>query len=141
MALKGPCPAVLLPLTLLVACLALASGDPWNPLNDIFKREHVNNPKNKAVSNRAYCKMMMLDRGVFWKYTNTFIHEPLSTINAVCKADGVPVGGLRRQSKKTFKITTCTFNYMSFSFTGLSGTNKIVLSCLNGLPVNFVRYI
>ncbi|XP_030395785.1 ribonuclease-like isoform X1 [Gopherus evgoodei] len=141
MALKRPSPMVLLPLALLVACLALASGQPWNLLNDRFQRQHVNNPKNEAPSNRAYCKMMMVDRGVIWKYTNTFIHEPVNTINAVCKDDGIPVGGFNRQSKKTFKITTCTFNILTFSFNGLNGTSKIVLTCLNGLPVRFVRYI
>nr|XP_032620440.1 ribonuclease-like isoform X2 [Chelonoidis abingdonii] len=141
MALKRPCPAVLLPLVLLVACLALASGQPWDWLNTRFLKEHVNNPKNEAASNRAYCKMMMLDRGVIWKYTNTFIHEPVDTINAICKDDGIPVGGFNRKSKNPFKITTCTFNLLTFSFDGLSGTSNIVLTCLNGLPVKFVRNI
>ncbi|XP_034643955.1 ribonuclease-like [Trachemys scripta elegans] len=141
MALKGPCPALLLPLALLVACLALSSGDPWNPLNDIFRRQHVNNPKNEAINNKVYCNMMMWDRGIFWKYTNTFIHAPLNNINAVCKADGIPVGGFKRKSKKEFTITTCTFNFGTFSFNGLNGKNKIVLACLNGLPVKFVRHI
>ncbi|XP_077687845.1 ribonuclease-like [Eretmochelys imbricata] len=141
MALKGPCPALLLPLALLVTCLALSSGQYWNPLNDIFRREHVNNPKNNAVNNKVYCNMMMWDRGIFWKYTNTFIHESLKKINAICNADGIPAGGFKRKSKNSFSITICTFNPWTFSFNGLSGKKKIVLSCLNGLPVRFVRHI
>uniref|UniRef100_A0A8C4Y7D1 Ribonuclease A-domain domain-containing protein n=1 Tax=Gopherus evgoodei TaxID=1825980 RepID=A0A8C4Y7D1_9SAUR len=121
--------------------MALDSGLSCTPAFKTFLWEHVDYLRSSFSSNRAYCKMMMVDRGVIWKYTNTFIHEPVNTINAVCKDDGIPVGGFNRQSKKTFKITTCTFNILTFSFNGLNGTSKIVLTCLNGLPVRFVRYI
>ncbi|TFJ96994.1 Wnt3a [Platysternon megacephalum] len=62
MATRGPCPALLLPLVLLGACLALARGMPWVSLNNIFKKYHVDFPPTPGPDPSTYCNGMMRDR-------------------------------------------------------------------------------
>ncbi|XP_067400800.1 ribonuclease-like [Emydura macquarii macquarii] len=144
MAARGPRPAILL---LLAACLALASGDLWNPLHDLFRKNHLDNPKTVATNDNAYCNKMMWDRVMYWKFSNTFIHESVGlgpssdNINTVCTGDGTAVGPNTQESKNPFKITVCTFNPWSLSYTGVSSTAKIVILCLDGQAVLFVKSV
>ncbi|KAG6923028.1 hypothetical protein G0U57_000144 [Chelydra serpentina] len=139
MALRGPRPALLLTLALLAACVALTIGSRWNPLNDIFRKEHVDFPKTVATNNNAYCNKMMWSRVMYWKYSNTFIHSSNEEINKVCTTDGVASGPYKFESKNPFNITICTFNPWSISYTGVSVSEKIVISCWNALPVFYVK--
>ncbi|XP_067421775.1 ribonuclease-like [Emydura macquarii macquarii] len=142
MAAMGPRPAVLL---LLAACLALASGDLWNPLHDLFRKNHMDMPKTEAINNNAYCNKMMWERLLYWKFSNTFIHGPTNVnnfdINTVCTTGGTAAGANKQESKGTCSITVCTFNPWSLSYTGVSSTAKIVLVCLDGQAVLFVKSI
>uniref|UniRef100_A0A8C3SIM5 Ribonuclease A-domain domain-containing protein n=1 Tax=Chelydra serpentina TaxID=8475 RepID=A0A8C3SIM5_CHESE len=135
MALRAPCPMLLLPLVLLLACLALASGQPCFTQNRLFITHHVNNPRTLAPNPRAYCSIMMRRRRIYGKLINTFIHE----INKVCTTDGVASGPYKFESKNPFNITICTFNPWSISYTGVSVSEKIVISCWNALPVFYVK--
>ncbi|KAH1181944.1 ribonuclease-like [Mauremys mutica] len=139
MAPSRPRPVLLLTLALLAACVALTLGQKWNPLNDVFRREHVDNPKTIATNNNAYCNRMMWDRVMYWKYSNTFIHETPENITKVCTTEGVANGPYRYESKNEFNITSCTFNPWSISYTGISSSQKIVIACWDGLPVFYVK--
>ncbi|TFJ96996.1 ankyrin and armadillo repeat-containing protein [Platysternon megacephalum] len=141
MALRGPRPTFLLTLALLAACVALTLGQNWNPLNDIFRKNHVDFPKTPAINNNAYCNKMMWDRVMYLKYTNTFIHATVKDINKVCTTAGLSAGPYRYVSTSSFKITTCIFNPWSISYTGISAEQKIVISCLNRLPVLYAKSI
>ncbi|XP_067400775.1 ribonuclease-like [Emydura macquarii macquarii] len=138
MGARGPRPAVLL---LLAACLALARGGPWSLLNDLFRKNHVDMPKTLATNDNAYCNKMMWQRRIYFKFSNTFIHAKDFDINSICSTGGTAAGANKQQSKEHFKITVCTFNPWSLSYTGVSSTAKIVISCLNGLAVLFVKTI
>ncbi|XP_067400814.1 ribonuclease-like [Emydura macquarii macquarii] len=138
MAARGPRPAILL---LLAACLALASGQKWNPLHDLFKKNHLDNPKTLAINNNAYCNKMMWDRVLYWTFSNTFIDDTIDNINKVCTTDGTAAGVNKQESKNPFKITVCTFNPWSLSYTGVSSTAKIVITCWDGLAVFFVKSV
>ncbi|XP_039355278.1 ribonuclease-like [Mauremys reevesii] len=143
MALRGPRPALLLPLALLAACLVLASGQPWMEPNFIFQRKHVDYPKTPAPDANAYCNKMMLLRGLYGKAVNTFIHEPVSNINRICRDDGIPkIGGLR-ESKDEFSITQCIFNpdTLSISYIGVVKKLKIIVGCWNGYPVYYLEQL
>ncbi|TFJ99636.1 Ribonuclease [Platysternon megacephalum] len=143
MALRGPCPALLLPLILLAACLVLASGQPWIEPNFMFLRKHVDYPKTNAPNANAYCNMMMQIRGIYGKAVNTFIHEPVSKINSICKEGGTPkIGGLR-ESKVEFSITQCVFepNPLSISYIGIVKNRKIIIGCWNLYPVYYLEQI
>uniref|UniRef100_A0A8C3XLQ6 Ribonuclease A-domain domain-containing protein n=1 Tax=Chelydra serpentina TaxID=8475 RepID=A0A8C3XLQ6_CHESE len=145
MALRGPCPSLLLPLVLLATCLALASGQPWIELNFNFIRKHVDFPKTKAPNPNAYCNTMMLNRGLYGKAVNTFIHEPVSKINSICSGEGTPkIGGLY-ESKNLFSITQCIFdpkpNSVSFLYIGKEKKMKIIVGCWNRYPVYYLEQI
>ncbi|XP_024069251.1 ribonuclease-like [Terrapene carolina triunguis] len=139
MALRGPSPTFLLTLALLAACVALTLGQRWNLLNDIFRKDHVDYPKTRAINNNAYCNKMMWDRVMYLRYTNTFIHATAKDINKVCTTAGLSAGPYRHMSTSFFSITTCTLNPWSISYTGISANQKIVISCLNRLPVFYVK--
>ncbi|KAH1182094.1 ribonuclease-like [Mauremys mutica] len=143
MALRGPRPALLLPLALLAACLVLASGQPWIEPNFIFQRKHVNYPKTPAPDANDYCNKMMLLRGLYGKAVNTFIHEPVSNINRICRDDGIPkIGGLR-ESKDEFSITQCIFNpdTLSISYIGVVKKLKIIVGCWNFYAVYYLEQL
>ncbi|KAH1182430.1 ribonuclease-like [Mauremys mutica] len=143
MALRGPRPALLLPLALLAACLVLASGQPWIEPNFIFQRKHVNYPKTPAPDANAYCNKMMLLRGLYGKAVNTFIHKPLSEITSICRDGGIPkIGGLR-ESKDEFSITQCIFepDTLSISYIGVEKNLKIIVGCWNFYPVYYLEQL
>ncbi|XP_067417518.1 ribonuclease-like [Emydura macquarii macquarii] len=138
MAARGPRPATLL---LLAACLALASGDLSNPLNDLFRKNHVDNPKTVATNDNAYCNKLMWERLLYWKFSNTFIHDSIENINKVCTTDGKAAGPSQQESNSPFKITVCTLKPWSLSYTGASSSAKIVISCLHEVAVLFVKSV
>ncbi|XP_044841808.1 ribonuclease-like [Mauremys mutica] len=141
MALRGPCPVLLLTLALLAASVALTLGQRWNPLNDVFRRKHADFPKTVSTNNNAYCNKMMWDRVMYLKYSNTFIHAEEKDIRKVCTTAGLSAGPYQYESKNPFSITICTLNPWSFSYTGTSVSQKIVIACLNRLPAFYVTSI
>ncbi|KAH1182254.1 hypothetical protein KIL84_010008 [Mauremys mutica] len=143
MILGGPRPALLLPLILLAACLVLASGEPWIEPNFIFQRKHVNYPKTDAPDANAYCNKMMLLRGLYGKAVNTFIHEPVSNINSICKDGGTPIIGGLYESKDEFNTTQCIFepDTLSISYIGVEKKRKIIVGCWNGYPVYYLEQL
>ncbi|XP_075768315.1 ribonuclease-like [Pelodiscus sinensis] len=135
MALKGSCAALLLPLALLGAWLALASGQPNpSPSNDLFLRRRWDNPKTPAPSGTKYCSLLTRCRGIS-KQNNTFIHAPIASINGVCAKK--PNGKVTSQGP--FKLTSCKFQGSTYIGTSLS--KKIRVTCKSGVPVTFVKVV
>ncbi|XP_075767935.1 ribonuclease pancreatic-like [Pelodiscus sinensis] len=143
MALHGPRPASLLPLLLLLAAgLALSAGQNWNPLNDLFRKRHVDNPRSfDSATINDYCTKMMWRRALYGRHTNTFINAPPAVINNVCSTDGKVKGPYRYESNNSFDITVCIYNHFTLSYTGLRTNQKIVLSCWKGLPALYIKHM
>ncbi|KAG6923027.1 hypothetical protein G0U57_000143 [Chelydra serpentina] len=135
MALRAPRPMLLLPLVLLVACLALASGQPCFTQNRLFITHHVNNPRTLAPNPRAYCSIMMRRRRIYGKLINTFIHAPIPSINNVCFGGGTPFPSGLRWSNVSFTITACIYNSSTRSYTGTYLSSRILIRCCQGRPV------
>ncbi|KAG6921417.1 hypothetical protein G0U57_007882 [Chelydra serpentina] len=143
MALRGPCPSLLLPLVLLAACLALSSGQTCIELNFNCYRKHLDFPKTPAPNPNAYCNTMMPSRGLYGKAVNTFIHDPVKNINSICSGKGKPkIGGLY-ESNELFTITQCVFDPkpLSFSYIGKEKKMKIIVGCWNEKPVYYLEQI
>ncbi|KAG6922819.1 hypothetical protein G0U57_000941 [Chelydra serpentina] len=143
MALRGPCPSLLLPLVLLAACLVLASGHSCIEQNFNFIRKHVDFPKTPPPNPNAYCNIMMIYRGLYGKAVNTFIHDPVSKINSICSGKGKPkIGGLY-ESNELFSITQCIFDpkSLSFSYIGKEKKMKIIVGCWNEIAVYYLEQI
>ncbi|XP_065269987.1 ribonuclease-like [Emys orbicularis] len=134
MALREPHPTFLLPLALLATCLALTLRQGWNPLNNIFQKQHMNFPKTPATNDHAYCNRMMWIQVMYWKYINTFIRASNVNINKVCTTDGASNGPYQYVSMRSFYITICTFHPWSISYTRISAVQRIVIFCRNDLP-------
>ncbi|XP_075767936.1 ribonuclease pancreatic-like [Pelodiscus sinensis] len=143
MALHGPRPATLLPLLLLLAAsLALSAGQNWNPLNNLFRKRHVDNPPSFGTATvNDYCTKMMWRRALYGRHTNTFINAPPEDINNVCGTGGLVKGPYRYESIATFPITVCIYNHFTLSYTGLRSTQKIVLSCWKRLPALYIKHL
>ncbi|XP_065270076.1 ribonuclease-like [Emys orbicularis] len=139
MATRGPCPALLLPLILLAACLALARRMPWVSLNNIFKKYHVDFPPTPGPDPSTYCNGMMRDWGIHWKLLHIFIHTPIPAINSICFGDGTPIFGGLRKSMNFFPTTTCRYNPVRFSYSGTAISWKLIIACWNGLPLLYVE--
>ncbi|XP_075768169.1 ribonuclease pancreatic-like [Pelodiscus sinensis] len=143
MALHGPRPASLLPLLLLLAAsLALSAGQNWNPLNDLFRKRHVDSsPILNVASINAYCSKMMWRRALYGRLSNTFIIAKPEDINKVCSTEGLAKGPYRYESKNPFDIIVCIYNHFTLSYTGLKDKQKIVLSCWKGLPALYIKHV
>ncbi|XP_044841092.1 ribonuclease-like [Mauremys mutica] len=149
MALRGPRPALLLPLVLLAACLVLASGQPYVEPHFKFLFKHVDYPKTPAPNPNApdandYCNKMMQIKGLYGKpIVNTFIHEPVSTIISICKDGGTPIIGGLYESKVEFSITQCIFNpdTLSVSYVGVEKKRKIIVGCWSLYPVYYLEQL
>ncbi|XP_039353490.1 ribonuclease-like [Mauremys reevesii] len=137
MALRGRRPAFLLPLVLLAAGLALASGLPWFELNKIFNKHHVDYPRTTSPNPSTYCNMMMRARGIYWTPVNTFIHASTPSIRNVCFRGGIPIQHGLRRSIQSFSITTCRYIAWIRSYIGTRRSQNIIIGCWNWLPVYY----
>ncbi|XP_074838269.1 ribonuclease homolog [Carettochelys insculpta] len=128
MTMKGSCPALRLSLVLLAAWLALALGQT----NDDFLKRHWDNPKTSAPCLPAYCYTATGVRGIPHQDT-VFIHEPVATIQDICKdkKEG------EETSNNPLKLTECTFKVGIAS--GKESNSKITVECKDNLPVKFVK--
>ncbi|XP_044841107.1 ribonuclease-like [Mauremys mutica] len=140
MALKISFPVLLLPLGLLGAWLALASGQLWNEKNDKFLLKHWNYPRSED-SNGTYCDTMMQSREMYGQEANTFIHAPIGAINSICNLGGTPGKPNERHSVAPFDITVCAFNSTGHTYAGTRYVRRIVLDCRKGVPIDYVRHI
>ncbi|XP_038224970.1 ribonuclease-like [Dermochelys coriacea] len=140
MALKGSCPVLLLPLILLGAWLALASGQLLNEKNDKFLLQHWNYPRSED-SNGTYCDTMTQCREMYGQEANTFIHAPMGSINSIRSLGGTPGKPNKCHRVAPFDDTICVFNSTSRAYTGTRYVCRIVLDCWKGLPVDYVRHI
>uniref|UniRef100_A0A8C8RXM6 Ribonuclease A-domain domain-containing protein n=1 Tax=Pelusios castaneus TaxID=367368 RepID=A0A8C8RXM6_9SAUR len=105
--LRGPRPLLLLPLLLLAAGMAqLSQGASYQD----FVNKHIDFPKTSIPNGQHYCNILMRRRGLTYpvcKYTNTFIHAPISPVRAVCSNRGRCYGRNLCNSKAAFRLTTC----------------------------------
>uniref|UniRef100_A0A8C3I0Z9 Ribonuclease A-domain domain-containing protein n=1 Tax=Chrysemys picta bellii TaxID=8478 RepID=A0A8C3I0Z9_CHRPI len=92
-------------------------------------------------SNGTYCDTMMQHREMYGQEANTFIHAPIGSINGICNLGGTPGKPNERHSVAPFDITVCAFNSTSRTYAGTRYVRRIVLACLKGLPIDYVRHI
>ncbi|XP_074838909.1 ribonuclease-like [Carettochelys insculpta] len=138
MALKGSCSVLLLPLVLLGAWLAIAQ--PLEQENDNFLLKHWDDPRSEDM-NGTYCDAMMRRRELYGQANNTFIHAPVGSINSICTLGGQPGLPNERHSVAAFDITVCAFNSSSRAYDEMRYRRRIVLACMEGLAVGYVRHI
>ncbi|XP_030395789.1 ribonuclease-like [Gopherus evgoodei] len=141
MAMRGPHPLILLPLVLLVACLALASGQPCVAQYRQFIMDHVNYPRAPVPNPTAYCNMMMMSRGIYGRLINTFIHASIPSISHVCYWGETLFPSGLRWSNRLFAITACIYNASTDSYTGTYLSSRILIHCCQGSPVYYEERI
>ncbi|XP_074825976.1 ribonuclease-like [Natator depressus] len=140
MAPRGPRSTLLLLLILLAAGLAqLSEGASYQQ----FVRQHVNNPKTSAPSNRLYCNLLMQRRGLTrcqCKPTNTFIHAPTGQLRDIRGSRRRPVSGNLYDSNRSFSVTTCRVLPGSrpghCRYRAATGVTRVRVACVQGLPVH-----
>ncbi|XP_034642577.1 ribonuclease-like [Trachemys scripta elegans] len=139
MAMRRPHLRLLLPLVLLAAYLALASGTPWTRLKNRFRKHHVDFPQSPANFPNSYCEMMMWKRGIYRTFINTFIHAPMRSIKRVCSVGGIHISTGLRKSIFHFSVTTCRYSPQIGSYIEENYSRHIVIGCWNRLPVLYVE--
>ncbi|XP_050773988.1 uncharacterized protein LOC127031283 isoform X1 [Gopherus flavomarginatus] len=137
MALRGPHPALLLPLDLLSGSLGLTGEcDKYEQ----FMKRHFDCPKTSNI-HETYCNYMMKERNMTCKCINTFIHAPEEDIKAICKKKGILDKDSIYKSNTTFNLTVCklkTQNGQSCTYEEEEKTSKIRVACnKEHLPVHF----
>ncbi|XP_075773441.1 uncharacterized protein LOC142825350 [Pelodiscus sinensis] len=142
MAPGGPRPALLLPLALLAAGLALAAGESRY---EKFLRQHVDAAEPSPPDAGRYCSRMMQRRAMatagHCKHLNTFVHARAEQIQPVCGDGGRPAGGDLRLSTEPFPLTVCQLQGRArppdCHYAGASSTSRVVIACADGQPVHF----
>ncbi|KAM9121368.1 ribonuclease pancreatic-like [Pangshura tecta] len=140
MALRGPCPAHLLPLILLITCLALDGGQSCTPPFKTFLWEHVDFLRTSFSKHNAYCTSRMRRLNLFKKPLNTFIHIPIEAIKSVCRVHGTHFPPNLRKSKYSFAVTTCRYNKLLYGLHLYNGTfyrRQIIIGCCHAFPVYY----
>ncbi|XP_067398645.1 ribonuclease-like [Emydura macquarii macquarii] len=134
--------ALLLPLALLAAGLALARGESRY---EKFLRQHVDPSDPSPADPRRYCNDLMRRRDMATdrscKHLNTFIHSSAEQIATVCGAGGEPAGGDLRLSEDAFPLTLCRLQGgaepPNCDYGGSDSTQRIIIACVDGEPVHF----
>nr|P00677.1 RecName: Full=Ribonuclease pancreatic; AltName: Full=RNase 1; AltName: Full=RNase A [Hydrochoerus hydrochaeris] len=113
-----------------------------------FQRQHVDS-EGSSSSNANYCNEMMVRRKMTQdrcKPVNTFVHEPLADVQAVCFQKNVPCKNGQTncyQSYSSMHITDCrvTSNskFPDCSYRTTQAQKSIVVACEGNLyvPVHF----
>ncbi|KAH1181885.1 hypothetical protein KIL84_009639 [Mauremys mutica] len=139
--MRRPHLRLLLPLVLLAACLALASGTPWTRLKNRFRWHHVDFPRSSVGFRNNYCDKMMWRRGIYGTLINTFIHAPMRSIKRVCSVGGMHVSNGLRKSIFHFPVTTCRYKPYTDSYKEVKYPRQIVtIGCWNRLPVFYLEF-
>ncbi|XP_034991791.2 angiogenin-like [Zootoca vivipara] len=128
-------------LTFLVSVLAL--GAYCAPSHQTFLKQHYDYPKS-SVGNK-YCDVMMKRRGLDrpCKDVNTFIHDTMNNIKAVCtESGGKDYGNGLRIALRPFTVTTCKHKGGSTrppcKYSDNKSSRYIVIACnQNKEPVHF----
>ncbi|KAM6181518.1 ribonuclease pancreatic [Erethizon dorsatum] len=113
-----------------------------------FQRQHMD-PDGSPSTNANYCNEMMTRRNMTQercKPVNTFVHEPLADVQAVCFQENVPCKNGQTncyQSTSNMHITECrvTSNseYPSCSYRTSQEEKNIIVACEGEpyVPVHF----
>ncbi|XP_031218508.1 angiogenin-like [Mastomys coucha] len=74
------------------------------------------------------------------KEVNTFIHDTMNNIKAICGRDGSPYNEDLRISNASFQVTTCTHHGGSSRppcrYRASKGSRRIVIACEKGFPIH-----
>uniref|UniRef100_A0A7M4F2S2 Ribonuclease A family member 4 n=1 Tax=Crocodylus porosus TaxID=8502 RepID=A0A7M4F2S2_CROPO len=110
-----------------------------------FVSRHVDQPKTNAPNNNAYCNRLMQSRGLTCKLTNTFIHNPLNEVKAICTHGGTRFRNNLFDSNRSFTLTVCRLvsrgRRRRCAYRGTSQTRRIRVACTNQMPVHFERIL
>ncbi|XP_067388331.1 ribonuclease-like [Emydura macquarii macquarii] len=141
MAPRGPRPAPLLPLALLLLAVGLAPLSHGASYQQFLTR-HVDFPKTGAPNDRLYCDLLMQRRGLTrlsCTHHNTFVHAPAARLRAVCGPGGTHVRLNLYDSPEPFPVTTCRVRPGSrpghCQYRATVGLSQVRLACVRRLPV------
>nr|AGF41083.1 RNase1 beta1 [Tadarida insignis] len=115
-----------------------------------FKRQHMDSNSNPN-NNPNYCDEMMGRRKMtqrWCKPVNTFVHEPLEDVKAICFQDRILCKNKRdtncHKSKSSMRVTDCRLTngsrYPNCKYnTSLTTNRQITVACLGDpyVPVHF----
>ncbi|XP_004644055.1 ribonuclease pancreatic-like [Octodon degus] len=141
---------VLFPLLVLVLLGLMWVQPPQDPESSAmrFRRQHVDSGSSRS-SNSNYCNEMMKSRKMTQgrcKPVNTFVHEPLAEMQAVCFQKNVPCKNGQPncyQSSSNMHITDCRLTgsskYPDCSYRTHQEEKSIIVACEGNpyVPVHF----
>ncbi|KAG8509744.1 Ribonuclease pancreatic [Galemys pyrenaicus] len=140
MALK----CLVLPSRLVLGLLVLTGAQPVPAQR--FMQEHMDTGYGPFDPN--YCNQIMQNRNLLGEVTNTFVHEPLTAVQAICLENlvtcmnGMPIC---HKSKTPMSITQCQLSSVSPSYVyqTINSINFIVIVCGGNppVPVDFDRSV
>nr|Q8VD87.1 RecName: Full=Ribonuclease pancreatic gamma-type; AltName: Full=RNase 1 gamma; Flags: Precursor [Rattus rattus]CAC86442.1 pancreatic ribonuclease gamma [Rattus rattus] len=103
-----------------------------------FQRQHMDE-EGHFPSSPTYCNQMMKSRGMTsgsCKPMNTFVHEPLETVQAICSQGQVTCKNGKRnchKSSSTLRITDCRLKgsskYPKCDYTTTDSQKHIIIAC------------
>ncbi|XP_037358856.1 ribonuclease pancreatic-like [Talpa occidentalis] len=104
-----------------------------------FQRQHVDS--RRGPFGRTYCDQMMSSRNISTKQFNTFVHEPLAAVQAVCHQLNFPCkdGSMCRKSTSQMSITECDWNGATSHYNTINRMRRIVVACA-GNPLEPIHY-
>ncbi|XP_049624650.1 ribonuclease pancreatic-like [Suncus etruscus] len=103
-------PLLVLLMVLLLGCVQPSLGKESRSKK--FQRQHVDSEGSPSI-NSNYCDLMMKRRKMTQgrcKPVNTFVHEPLPAIQAVCREQSIPCKNGQpncHKSNSTMNLTNC----------------------------------
>nr|P00680.1 RecName: Full=Ribonuclease pancreatic; AltName: Full=RNase 1; AltName: Full=RNase A [Galea musteloides] len=113
-----------------------------------FQRQHMDSDGHPDT-NTNYCNEMMVRRSMTQgrcKPVNTFVHEPLEAVQAVCSQKNVPCKNGQTncyQSHSSMRITDCrvtsSSKYPNCSYRMTQAQKSIIVACEGtpSVPVHF----
>eukprot|EP00073_Rattus_norvegicus_P004020 NP_001025075.1 ribonuclease pancreatic beta-type precursor [Rattus norvegicus] len=142
----------LFPFSLLILVLGWVhlylGGESRESSADKFKRQHMDT-EGPSKSSPTYCNQMMKRQGMTkgsCKPVNTFVHEPLEDVQAICSQGQVTCKNGRNnchKSSSTLRITDCRLKgsskYPNCDYTTTDSQKHIIIACDGNpyVPVHF----
>ncbi|XP_037357700.1 ribonuclease pancreatic-like [Talpa occidentalis] len=127
--------------SLLVLVLLVLEGAQAASVQD-FQRKHLD-PRIGPFS-RNYCTQMMRNRKLSGRVFNTFVHQTLAAVQAVCREPNIPCKNTKNNCHRSpyrMRITDCilTRHRPIITYTSRHRSAYIVVACFGKppMPVHF----
>uniref|UniRef100_A0A8C6XDA7 Ribonuclease A-domain domain-containing protein n=1 Tax=Naja naja TaxID=35670 RepID=A0A8C6XDA7_NAJNA len=121
-------------------------ADSWRQSWAAFKNKHIDSKSQYPPHNmNLYCENQMRNRRMtrpLCKPHNTFIYAPESIVQQICQNIRGPAAITSRVS---FNLVDCRYTGgsppNSCNYQGSMWTKYIAVTCVNYVPVHFIRFV